>query len=266
MRILFIGDIFGQPGRSAVKHWLPDYRYRQQVDFVIGNGENAAGGKGITQPVADELFACGVDVLTGGNHSFHHHEAYDAFERDRRLLRPANLPPGAPGHGLGIYDSPVGARVAVLNLQGRAFMNSVDCPYRIGRELAEAALRETTILFVDFHAEATSEKIAMAWHLDGLATAVIGTHTHVPTADARVSGKGTAAMTDVGMTGPIESIIGVEPQIVLDQMIVQLPVRHRVAKGPARICALQVDCDDASGRATSVQALQTPEYPHGTAH
>jgi hypothetical protein len=205
----------------------------------------------------------GIDAMTGGNHSFHHREALELFEKEARLLRPANLPPGAPGRGLGVYALRGGARVAVLNLMGRAFMNPIDCPFRRAAELADQALRETPILVVDIHAEATSEKLAMALWLDGRATAVIGTHTHIPTADARVSAAGTAAVTDVGMTGPYDSIIGVEKQIVLDQLIKGLPVRHEVAKGDARICAVLIDADAATGRARAIEHIVAPPFPRG---
>jgi hypothetical protein len=260
MRILFLGDVFGRPGRQAVRGWLPEFRAAEQVDFVIANGENLAGGKGTTASAAREMFDAGVDVLTGGNHSFQQKEFHRLLEQDARLLRPANLAPGVPGHGLGVYDLPDTRRVAVLNLQGRAFMKPGDCPFRVGDEAMAEALRETPIVIVDFHAEATSEKMAMGHYLDGRATAVIGTHTHVPTADARVTGRGTAVITDVGMCGPYDSVIGVETQIVLDQLIVGLPVRHEVAKGDARISALLVDVEAESGRATACRLVQEPDW------
>jgi hypothetical protein len=260
MRILLIGDVVGRPGRQAVKDWLPSFRERENVALAVANAENVAGGKGLTFATAAELFAAGVDVLTGGNHTFAQREALDLHETDTRVLRPANLPPGAPGRGLGVYAA-ADRRVAVLNLMGRAFMRPIDCPFRRGRELAEKARRETPILIVDFHAEATSEKIAMAAHLDGLATAVIGTHTHVPTADARVSPNGTAAITDVGMTGPYDSVIGVRADIVLLHLLTAMPVRHEVAKGGVRLCALLVELDPDSGRARSVRAIREPDFP-----
>lgn len=261
MRVLFIGDIFGKPGRQAVGNWVADYRLEAGVDFVIANGENAAGGKGITQSIAHELYKGGIDVLTGGNHSFQHREVFDYYDKEKRILRPANLAPGVPGRGLGIFEVPgTGSRLAVINLQGRAFMKPCDCPYRKAEELVGEALRSTPIVFVDFHAEATSEKVAMAAFLDGRVTAVIGTHTHIPTADARISEAGTAAITDVGMTGPFDSVIGVDTTIVLDQLITGLPVRHEVANGPGRVCALQVDLDDVNGRATAVTPIIYPEW------
>jgi 2',3'-cyclic-nucleotide 2'-phosphodiesterase len=261
MRILFIGDIFGKPGREAVDEWLLDYRRQEAVNFVIANSENAAGGKGLTKSIAQELFKNGVDVLTGGNHSFQHREIYDVYNQDNRLLRPANLPPGVPGRGLGFYELPgTGKRVAVINLQGRAFMKPIDCPYRKADELVNEAAQITPIIIVDFHAEATSEKTAMAAYLDGRVTAVIGTHTHVPTADARISEAGTAAITDVGMTGPFDSVIGVETAIVLEQLIHGLPVRHEVARGRGRICALRLDVADDNGKATVIEQIIDPGW------
>lgn len=261
MRILFIGDVFGRPGREAIKDWLRDYRKEAAVDFVIANGENAAGGKGINKAIALELIANGVDVLTGGNHSFQHREIYDVYNSDKRLLRPANLPDGVPGRGLGIYELPgTDARLAVINLQGRAFMKPIDCPFKKAEALVAEASLSTQLIFVDFHAEATSEKVAMAAYLDGRVTAVIGTHTHIPTADARLTPNGTAAITDVGMTGPFDSVIGIETQIVLEQLIRGLPVRHEVATGNGRVCALLVDADPHSGHAQAVQQVIYPGW------
>jgi hypothetical protein len=262
MRILFIGDIFGKPGRQAVGDWLADTRREAGVDFVIANGENAAGGKGLTRSIGQELLAAGVDVLTGGNHSFQHHDSYEYYNQEKRVLRPANMAPEAPGRGMGTYEvAGSSRRIAVVNLQGRAFMKPIDCPFRKADELIEIARRTTPIVIVDLHAEATSEKVAMAAYLDGRATAVIGTHTHIPTADARISPAGTAAITDVGMSGPFDSVIGIETSIVLEQLITGLPVRHEVAKGPGRICALQVDVDPETGRATSVEQVIYPAWP-----
>lgn len=260
MKILFIGDVFGRPGRKALREWLPQYRRREAVDFVIVNAENSANGKGVTPETAEELFESGAEVLTGGNHTFAHRQAYGFLDEEERVLRPANLPPETPGRGLGFYRTSSGVKVAVVNLMGRAFMRAYDCPFRIGRELIERAREATPIVIVDFHAEATSEKIAMAAHLDGLASAVIGTHTHVPTADARVSPAGTAAITDVGMTGPYDSVIGVRTDIILEQFLVGLPTRHEVAAGDVRICGLQVEIDPGTGRAWSARAVRVPEF------
>ncbi|HOE96741.1 MAG TPA: TIGR00282 family metallophosphoesterase [Candidatus Sumerlaeota bacterium] len=263
MRILFLGDIFAKPGRRAVSHWLPGFRAEAGLDFVIANGENAAGGKGLTHETAHELFEAGVDALTGGNHSFQHRESYSLFDQDKRVLRPGNLPPGAPGRGLGIYDLTSGGRIAVINLQGRAFMKAHDCPYRIADSLIAEARMETAVIVIDFHAEATSEKVAMAAYVDGRVTAVIGTHTHIPTADARLTAAGTAAITDVGMTGPYDSVIGIESGVVLEQLMSGMPVRHRVAEHGVRICGLMFDAELESGRATNVEPLVLPPWPRG---
>ncbi len=260
MRILFLGDIFGRPGRHAVSQWLGRYRVRESVDFVIANAENAAGGKGITREIVNELRELGVEVMTGGNHSFAQRESLALFDDTEDLLRPANLAPGVPGRGMGIYESPAGPEIAVINLQGRAFMAPVDCPFRAAEALLAQALRRTPIVFVDFHAEATSEKMAMAHYLDGRASAVIGTHTHIPTADARVSARGTAAISDVGMCGPYDSVIGVETEIVLEQMLKGLPVRHQPARHDARVCGVLVEVDDASGRARRIEQIIEPGF------
>lgn len=260
MKILFIGDVFGRPGRKALAEWLPTYRRENGIDFVIVNAENSANGKGVTADTAHELFASGADVLTGGNHTFAHRQAYAFLDEDERVLRPANLPAQTPGRGLGIYGTGSGHKIAVVNLMGRAFMRAFDCPFQAASELVEKAREETALVIVDFHAEATSEKIAMAAHLDGLVTAVIGTHTHVPTADARVSRAGTAAITDVGMSGPYDSVIGVQTDIILEQFLVGLPVRHEVARGDVRICGLLVEAEPESGQALRATPVREPEF------
>lgn len=263
MRIIFIGDVFGRPGRDAVKGWLPGYRHWANVDFVIANGENAAGGKGITQNIAEELFSSEVDVLTGGNHSFHLRESYEYFKKERRLLRPANMHPECPGRGYEIYDSRLG-KIAILNLMGRAFIsNATDCPFRYADEIVAKVSKEAKVILVDFHAEATSEKQAMFHHLDGRVSAVIGTHTHVATTDAHITRNGTAAITDVGMTGPYDSVIGVDAQIVLRQIVTGMPVRHEVASEDVRISALQVDVDTSNGKAGNVELIQYPDWFRG---
>lgn len=260
MKILFVGDVFGKPGRRALREWLPAYRKRRKIDFVIVNAENSAGGKGVTRSTSAEMFDSGADVLSGGNHTFHHREATELLIGDPRILRPANYPPELPGRGDGVYEVAGGKKIAVLNLIGRAFMRPLDCPFRMGKALAERLLEETPILIVDFHAEATSEKVAMAHWLDGMATAVIGTHTHIPTADARVSAAGTAAITDVGMSGPYDSVIGVKTSIIFDQLIVMKQVRHEAAKGDVHICGLLVELDAETGRAIRVEAVREPEF------
>lgn len=260
MRLLFIGDIFGRPGREAVVDWLPAYRHQAGVNFVVANAENAAGGKGINPQIVTELSGAGCDVLTGGNHSFAQREGMPLFDNNPRVLRPANLPPRTPGRGYNLYTTYNELKVAVINLQGRAFMKAIDCPYRKADKILEQLNNKVQIILVDFHAEATSEKVAMAYHLEGRVSAVVGTHTHIPTADARILAGGTAAITDVGMSGPFDSVIGVEKELILDQLIRMMPVRHSVAKGDVRICAVQIDIDDKTGRAQAIQQIMHPDW------
>ncbi len=253
MRILFIGDICGKPGRKLVLKRVPVLRRELALDFVVANAENSAGGAGITPATVQELLRCGIDVLTGGNHTWHRKEAYEVLDREPHVLRPANFPAGVPGRGSTVVRRG-DLSLAVLNLQGRVFMEPLEDPFRVGR--AEAArLRELTPhVLVDFHAEATSEKIALAWYLDGLVTAVVGTHTHVQTADERILPGGTATITDVGMTGPYHGIIGMDREAILQRFLTHLPVRFEVAKGPVQFNAVVVEAD-ATGRATAIRRI-----------
>ena len=260
MKILFIGDIFGRPGRTIVKDRLPDLRKQHAVDLVIANCENAAAGFGITPPLAEELFDLGIDVMTTGNHVWDKREIIEYFQMAdgnphspaRRLLRPANFPQHLPGWG--VYESQKnGVGYAVMNLQGRVFMSSSDDPFRYADRLLEQI--QAKVVFVDFHAEATSEKIAFGWYLDGRVTAVVGTHTHIPTADETVLPKGTAYITDVGMTGPYDSIIGVKKELVIEKFLSGMPARFEAANGDVRLCAVLVDCDGQTGRATRIERL-----------
>ncbi|MBN1867301.1 TIGR00282 family metallophosphoesterase [Candidatus Sumerlaeota bacterium] len=258
MRILFIGDVVGRPGRELVAALLPKFRKEKGIDFVLANGENAAGGKGITPEVADDLFRAGVDVLTGGNHIWQNKQVFHIIETESRLLRPANYPvdPDVPGRGSGLYEvCGSDAKIGVVNLLGRVFMAPVDCPFRVGRELVDRLRQVTPLIVVDIHAEATSEKNAMAWHLDGLVTAVIGTHTHVATADERISDAGTAAITDVGMTGAHDGVIGVRRDIILHAFLTQLPVRHELAKRDLHLRGVLIDADPATGRASAIERV-----------
>jgi 2',3'-cyclic-nucleotide 2'-phosphodiesterase len=259
MNILFIGDIFGRPGRTIVKERLPGLVKRYAVDLVLANGENAAAGFGITPALAEDLFALGIDVVTTGNHVWDKREIVDYFERTdgdqglaARLLRPANYPPDMPGRG--VYQGWKGdLPYAVINLQGRVFMAANDDPFRV----ADRWLKQikAPVILVDIHAEATSEKISLGWYLDGRVTAVVGTHTHVPTADERVLPGGTAYITDVGMTGPYEGVIGVKKELILSRFLTNMPVRFEPATGDVRLCAVLVDCDEASGKARSIERL-----------
>jgi len=258
MRVLMVGDVVGKSGRKATQEWLPILREEHGIDFVIVNGENTAGGIGITPDIARSfLVQSGVDVVTLGNHAFGKREIYPYLDEEPRLLRPANYPPGAPGQGYGIYPSRFGP-VAVVSLQGRTFMEPVDDPFRAADTILETVHRSTRIVFIDFHAEATSEKQAFGWYVDGRASAVVGTHTHVQTADERILPGGTAYLTDVGMTGPVDSIIGMRRDIVIPKFVSLLPARFEVAEGESQLCAVLIDVDPATGRATAVHRIQTP--------
>ena len=259
MRILFIGDVFGRAGRDLLHAHLKDLIRERAADLVIVNGENAAAGFGITPPIAEEIFDLGADAITTGNHIWDKKEIYEYFAsadgdpnaRARRLIRPANYPAGVPGFGVYEGKAKNGVPFAVVNLQGRVFMADNDDPFRKADALL-AAIKARVIL-VDMHAEATSEKMAMGWYLDGRATAVVGTHTHVPTADERVLPKGTAFITDVGMTGPYDSIIGVEKELVLHRFLTSMPARWEPATGDVWLCSVLVDCDEQTGRATHIE-------------
>jgi metallophosphoesterase (TIGR00282 family) len=255
MRILFIGDIVGRPGRQLVKAGLSALVSRHDVHLVIANAENAAAGAGITREIGDELLEVGVDVMTSGNHIWDKKEAFSYIGAEPRLLRPANYPTGAAGNGSYLARTRDGISVGVVNVMGRVFMPPLDDPFAVVLREIEALRQRTRIVFVDFHAEATSEKIAMGWHLDGKVTAVVGTHTHVQTADDRILPKGTAYLTDVGMTGPHDSIIGVEVEPSLSRFVTGLPSRFDVATGNPRLNAVLVDADERTGRATDIERL-----------
>jgi 2',3'-cyclic-nucleotide 2'-phosphodiesterase len=259
MRILFIGDIFGRPGRTIVKDRLCGVIRDQAIDLVIANGENSAAGFGITPALAEELFELNIDVITTGNHVWDKREIMEYFQMAdgsrgpaRRVLRPANYPPDLPGWG--VYQGHKGkVPYAVVNLQGRVFMASNDDPFRTADRLLKEI--EATIILVDFHAEATSEKISMGWYLDGRVSAVIGTHTHVPTADERVLPNGTAYITDVGMTGPYDGVIGVKKELVVDRFLNGMPVRFEPATGDVRFCAVIIECNEKTGKAHHIERL-----------
>jgi metallophosphoesterase (TIGR00282 family) len=255
MKLLFIGDIFGKPGREIVRRGLPALVEHHEIDFVIANGENAAAGFGITGDIADVLFGYGIDVMTSGNHVWDKKEVLDYIPRQPRLLRPANFPAGVPGRGSYLGRTRTGEPVGVVNVMGRIFMTPLDDPFAVALREIEALRAKTRVIVVDFHAEATSEKVAMAWHLDGRATAVLGTHTHVQTADERLLPKGTAAMTDVGMTGPHDSIIGVTVEAALGRFLTAMPARFEAASGPGRLNAAVLTADPATGKATRIERL-----------
>jgi metallophosphoesterase (TIGR00282 family) len=255
MNILFIGDIFASGGRNIVADHLNELITAHKIDLAIANAENSAGGFGITPLIAEELLSLGLDVLTGGNHSFDKREIHDYLDTQPRLLRPANYPNGLPGKGVFTAKARNGVPYAVLNLQGRAHMSNIDCPFRKADELLGGLDSAIKIRFVDFHAELTSEKVAMGWHLDGRATAMVGTHTHIPTADARVLPGGTAYQTDAGMTGPYLSVIGVDKDTILRRFLTGLAGRMEAAKQGVELHGVVVTADESTGRATAITRI-----------
>lgn len=252
MKIIFIADIVGEPGRLIIQDKLPGLLDREKPDFVIANAENAAGGKGITGPVAGELFGLGLDVLTLGNHTFDRKEIESAINNPK-VLRPANYPPNVPGRGWNVYTSKSGKKLAVISLMGRVYMPIIDDPFRAVNEIIEQASKETKNILVDFHAEITSEKQTMGWFLDGRVSAVIGTHTHIPTADERVMPGGTAYISDSGMTGPSEGVIGMDKEIIIKKYLTGIPQHFTVAKGMSVLQGCAVEIDEDSGKGTSIR-------------
>lgn len=255
MRILFIGDIFGKPGREIAQRAIPALVARHHLDLVIANVENSAAGFGVTGDIAETILTYGVDVMTSGNHIWDKKEVLDYIPRQPRLLRPANFPAGVPGRGSWIGQTRTGEPVAVINVMGRVFMAPLDDPFAVVLREIEAARARARVIIVDFHAEATSEKVAMGWHLDGRVTAIFGTHTHVQTADERVLPKGTAYLTDVGMTGPHDSIIGVTVEAALGRFVTGLPAKFEAASGPGRLNAIIITADPATGKALGIERL-----------
>jgi 2',3'-cyclic-nucleotide 2'-phosphodiesterase len=263
MNLLFIGDIFGRPGRDLVRAGLDGLTRRYDIDLVVANVENAAGGAGITREVGDGLLADGIDVMTSGNHIWDKKETLAYIGAEPRLIRPANYPAGAPGRGSYVARTAGGRPVGVVNLMGRVFMLPLDNPFFVVERELESVRTQARVVIVDFHAEATSEKIAMGWHLDGKVTAVVGTHTHVQTADARLLPKGTAYITDVGMTGPLDSIIGSEIAPALGRFLTGMPSRFEPASGNPRLHAVVVRADDETGLAVGIERLSlTPDDLH----
>lgn len=253
MNILFLGDIMGRPGRRAVATELPRVLREFPVDFVVANAENAAGGKGATPEILQDLRRLGVQGFTMGNHTWKKKTIIPAMDAIPGLVRPANYPPGAPGRGSTVLALPDGRKLGVLNLIGRVYMEAFDCPFRVANEEIARLREETHTILVDMHAEATSEKVAMGWHLDGRCSAVVGTHTHVQTADEWVLPQGTAFITDVGMCGPSHSVIGTEVSTIVNKFLNGMPKEYEVAKGPAQFCAVLVETDDATGLARGIR-------------
>jgi metallophosphoesterase (TIGR00282 family) len=256
MKVLFIGDIVGEPGRHAIRELLPKIVKREKVDFVVANAENAAGGSGITPMLADELLDYGVDVITSGDHIWKRKEISDRLSQDARILRPANYPRESPGSGSTVVESKSGIEVGVINLQGRVFMQAIECPFRAAKAEVDRIKNKARVIIVDIHAEATSEKIALGWFLDGQVSAIIGTHTHVQTADEKILPKGTAFLTDAGMTGPFDSVIGRNKEQILTRFISQLPVKFEMAEGDVQLHGAVIDIDEKTGKADSIKRIQ----------
>jgi 2',3'-cyclic-nucleotide 2'-phosphodiesterase len=261
MKVLFIGDVVGKPGRRAVRELLPRIVNDREIDFVVANCENAASGFGVTREIVEELFDDRIDVLTSGNHIWDKKEVLDYIGEYEALLRPANYPPEVPGHGSIIMPHPSGVYVGVINLMGRVFMQPLECPFRKAIEEVERLRKKTKIIIVDIHAEATSEKIALGWHLDGRVSAVLGTHTHVQTADDRILPCGTAYLTDAGMTGAFDSVIGIKKDLILDRFMTQLPNKFEVAKGDVRLQGVILDIEEASGKSLGIERLSVKLDP-----
>jgi 2',3'-cyclic-nucleotide 2'-phosphodiesterase len=258
IRVLLVGDAIGRPGREALKKVIPGWRREGRADFVIVNGENSAGGKGITQETMRALLAAGVDVVTTGNHVWANKDVLKIIDVEPRLLRPANFPSGVdvPGHGFGIFEcEESGLKIGVINLIGRVFLDNSECPFRTARMLLQQIHEHTSIVFVDFHAEATSEKIALGWFLDGEVTCLFGTHTHVQTADERLLHQGTAYITDIGMTGAHDGVIGVKSPQVIERFLKGMPVKHEVAEGNVKLCGALVTVDAMTGKATAIERV-----------
>lgn len=256
MKVLVIADLIGKPGRWATSQILPDLKKTRKIDFIIANVENAAGGFGLTKEIASKIYSYGVNVLTSGNHIWDRKDIFDYLNKDQNLLRPANYPPQNPGKGSVVYQLKDGTKIGVLNIQGRVFIKEIDCPFRVAEQEIEKLKQETNIIIVDMHAEATSEKMALGWYLDGKVSAVIGTHTHVQTVDETVLPRGTAYITDVGMTGAHKSVIGIVKEDAITRFLTQVPNRFRIAKEDIKFCGVIIDIDPETGKATSIERIR----------
>jgi len=266
VKIIFISDIIGRPGRLALRGLLPDLVYEYGPDLVVANAENAAGGFGITAEIYDELKDLDIDIITSGNHIWDRKNLVPCLEKNSDILRPGNYPRSTAGRGSAVFTCPSGVKVGILNLSGRVFMNNtIDCPFKVGRELVEELRKETKVILMDIHAETTSEKAAMGWHFDGLVSAVIGTHTHVQTSDERILPKGTAFLTDAGMTGPMDSIIGMRKELVLERFLTSMPVRLDVAKGDVELQGVYLAVDSGDGRALEIRRIKKSLKKTGSA-
>lgn len=254
MKVLFIGDIVGNSGRKAIKELIPSIKKKHVIDFTIANGENSAGGSGITYVTAQDLYKSGIDALTLGNHTWSKREVLNFIDSDSNIVRPANYPEGNPGNGSAIIASH-GKKIGILNLMGRVYMEDVDCPFKAAERELEQLKSKVKVVLVDMHAEATSEKCALAWYLDGRVSCVLGTHTHVQTADERILPFGTAFITDVGMTGPYEGIIGMEREIIINKFLTKMPNKFEVARGPAQFNAVILEIDETTGKTKSIERI-----------
>lgn len=256
MKFLFIGDVMGEAGRKIIKRFVPELRKKHDLDLVIANVENMAGGFGLTPETFLELSQAGIDIMTGGNHSFDKKEGVPVMEQEAYVVRPANYPEKTPGRGSCLYTTPRGKKIGVINVMGRVFMDPLDCPFQAAdRHFAELS-QKTKVIMVDIHAEATSEKVAMGWHFDGRATFVVGTHSHIQTGDERILPGGTAYMTDAGMTGPYDGVIGIRKEIILDRFLTRRGRKFEVANGDPWLCGIIVEADEATGRAISVERVR----------
>lgn len=258
MNILFIGDIVGRPGRDVIAERVPELVDTEGIELVVANAENAAGGSGVTPAIADELFSSGVNVITSGDHIWKKKEIVDYISGTKRLLRPLNYPAGVPGAGWTVVESKGGNRVGVINLSGRIFMEPVESPFTTVLEAVKKIRETTPVIVVDFHAEATSEKIALGYHLEGKVSAVVGTHTHVQTADERILSRHTAYITDCGMTGPFDGVIGRKKEQILTRFITQMPTRFEMAEGDVRLSGVIIDVDQETGKARAIKRVSVP--------
>lgn len=249
-----IGDIVGRPGRNAVKQYLR--ANSQHYDFIMANGENAAGGKGITQEIVYELYNSTVDFITLGNHTWDKKEIVQLLERESNIIRPANYPPGTPGKGSHVLTLRNKQKIGIINISGRVFLNALDCPFRAAAAIVKEMREETPIIIIDFHGEATSEKVAFGWFMDGQVSAVVGTHTHIQTADERILPQGTAYISDVGMTGPRNSVLGMEKEVIIQRFLTQMPMRFEVAKGEVIFNAVSIKIDEVSGKCVHIERIQ----------
>lgn len=254
LKLLFLGDIVGRPGRKAASNEIPRLKKQYNIDLVVANVENSAAGFGVTAKVVEELQAAGIDLMTTGNHIWDKQESYEFIDQSPYLLRPANYPPGVPGRGFLLYQTPQ-VRIGLLNLSGRVYLQGFDDPFRCADELINTELQAADLIIVDFHAEATAEKVALGWYLDGRVSAVIGTHTHVQTADARILDQGTAYITDAGMTGPYNSVLGMSREIIIHKFLYQMPARFEVEKGPYTLQGVVIEFDLQTRKAISIERI-----------